>query len=108
MGELIELVGGIDVFAERRDPAARDRLVELPEVVAANPQIIIASWCGAEVDFDRVRSRSGFERVAAVRDEQLFEISSDLLLQPGPRVLEGARRIREIIAEWRRVQAPAA
>lgn len=101
VGELIEHCGGIDVFAARRRPASRDRVIESKEVIAANPDIIIASWCGRRVDIDAVRTRPGFSEIRAVREHQIHAISSDVLLQPGPRVLDGARELRRIFDEWR-------
>jgi len=101
VGELIEHCGGIDIFAARRKPASKDRVVELQEVIAANPDIIIASWCGRPVDIGAIRARPGFAELRATQDHQIHAISSDLLLQPGPRVWEGARELRRIFDAWR-------
>lgn len=101
IGELIEQCGGSDVFAARRKPASKDRVVEPQEVIAANPDIIIASWCGRRVDIDAIRARPGFSVIRAVQEHQIHAISSDVLLQPGPRVLDGARELRRIFDEWR-------
>lgn len=57
VGELIEHCGGVDVFAARRGPASKERTVTAEEVIAANPDLIIASWCGKRVDIDAIRSR---------------------------------------------------
>jgi len=101
VGELIEHCGGIDIFAARRKPASNDRVVERQEVVAANPDIIIASWCGRRVDIEAIRTRPGFAEIRAVQEGQIHAISSDVLLQPGPRVLDGARALRRIFDAWR-------
>jgi iron complex transport system substrate-binding protein len=102
VGELIELCGGVDIFAARRGRASRDRAVEPAEVIAANPDIIIASWCGKPVDLGAIRARRGFAEIRAVQNEQVHAIESDLLLQPGFRVLEGGRELRRIFDAWRR------
>jgi iron complex transport system substrate-binding protein len=101
VGDLIGLAGGVDVFASRRGKATRERHVTAAEVAAADPEIILASWCGKPVDLEAIRARAGFAEISAVRDSQLFEIASSDILQPGPRVLRGAREIARIIAEWR-------
>jgi iron complex transport system substrate-binding protein len=101
VGELIELAGGVDVFAARRGKAARERHVTAADVTAAEPEIILARWCGKPVDLDAIRARAGFAEISAVLDSQLFEMASSDILQPGPRVLRGAREIARIIAEWR-------
>ncbi|HEX3870822.1 MAG TPA: ABC transporter substrate-binding protein [Pirellulales bacterium] len=104
VGEIIERAGGCDVFAERRGKEARERMVTYEKIVAAQPEIILASWCGKPVDWASIRKRPGFADLSAVRDGNLHTLSSDLILQPGPRVMEGARRIREIISLWRQAQ----
>jgi len=101
VGELIEHLGGIDVFAARRKPASKERIVEIQEVIAAAPDIIVASWCGRRVEIETIRARPGFAAIRALRENQLHSISSDILLQPGPRVLEGARELRRIFDAWR-------
>ena len=101
VGEIVELCGGTDVFAERRGKASREREVTIAEIVAANPDIIIASWCGKPVDLDSIRRRDCFDRIAAVRSGELHALDSDSILQPGPRVLDGARTIRGIFDAWR-------
>ena len=43
--------------------------------------------------------RPGWNRIAAVRDDRIFEIKSTYILQPGPASLtEGVRQLRDIIA----------
>src|SRR5947207_11917550 len=47
VSELIEVAGGIDIFAEHAgSPAAKGRIVTAAEVAARRPDIIIGSWCG--------------------------------------------------------------
>ncbi len=100
ISELIELAGGEDVFANRRGrAAASERGVTTEEIVDAAPEIMIASWCGAPVDWRTVRERSGWSTLPCVRDERLFEIPSGLILQPGYRLLDGYRRLQAIVRE---------
>ncbi|HEY2342152.1 MAG TPA: ABC transporter substrate-binding protein, partial [Chthoniobacteraceae bacterium] len=80
VGEIIERVGGIDVFAERRGKEARQRMVTFEEIVAAQPEIILASWCGKPVDLAAIRARPGFAELSAVRDGNLQALPSDLIL----------------------------
>jgi iron complex transport system substrate-binding protein len=101
VGELIERSGGVDIFSARRGRASKDRIVEGHEIIAANPDILIASWCGRPVDIEAIRTRPGFSEIRAVQENQIHAISSDLLLQPGPRVLEGGREVCRILDAWR-------
>jgi iron complex transport system substrate-binding protein len=100
VGEIIELCGGIDVFATRRGRSSRERVVSSEEIVAANPDVILASWCGRRVDLDKIRRRPGFSSIKAVQGNALQAIDSDLLLAPGPRLLEGAREVRRLLDQW--------
>ncbi|TVR79283.1 MAG: cobalamin-binding protein [Rhodospirillales bacterium] len=100
VSELIELAGGVDVFADlAHQPAAKDRIVPWSTVVEAAPDIIIGSWCGKRFVPARVRARSDAEAVPAVRDGALHEVKSAIILQPGPGALtEGLAALEAIIA----------
>ncbi len=99
VGELIEAAGGVDLFADRRSPAARDRVVTAEEVAARQPDLIVASWCGRRVRFDEIRRRPGWDQLPAFRHGRVYELPSQDILQPGPQVLQGARRLAAWIAE---------
>lgn len=99
--ELIEIAGGEPTFpALRFEHDARNRIVTTEQVVAANPEIIIASWCGRKVSFEQIRARPGFDQVEAVHNNQLHEVKSSLILQPGPAALtDGVRALARILAQ---------
>ncbi len=88
VSELIAIAGGDDVFPQlAREKSAKDRIVLPDAVVAANPDVIIASWCGKKVVADKIRGRPGWSGIAAVRNDRIVEIKSPLILQPGPAAL---------------------
>jgi iron complex transport system substrate-binding protein len=88
VSELIEIAGGQDVFAELRTrQAAKDRIIAADQVIAAAPDIIIASWCGKKVVPRKIRERPGWNAIPAVRNGRIVEIKSPLILQPGPAAL---------------------
>lgn len=88
VSELIEIAGGREAFpALAREGAARDRIVTSDQVIAAAPDVILASWCGKKVRPERITGRPGWEAIPAVRDGRIFEIKSPLILQPGPAAL---------------------
>ena len=88
VSELIEIAGGKEVFPElRKQKAAKDRIVSPDDVIAAAPGIILASWCGKKVVPDKIRQRSGWDAIPAVRNDRIVEIKSALILQPGPAAL---------------------
>jgi iron complex transport system substrate-binding protein len=102
VSELVEIAGGIDIFADRgHQGAAKDRVVTAEEVVAREPDLIIGSWCGKKFRPERVATRAGFDRIPAVRHEDLYEIKSSLILQPGPAALtDGLAALQKIIERW--------
>jgi len=100
VSELVEIAGGEDVFSARsHSQGATGRIVEDPrEVVKKDPEIILGSWCGKKFRPERVASRPGWDAISAVRENQLFEIKSADILQPGPAALtDGVRQIHEIL-----------
>jgi iron complex transport system substrate-binding protein len=106
VSELIEIAGGRDIFAERSaGTLARDRFCDAGEVVQRTPDIIIASWCGKKFRPERVAQRPGWLSVPAVRDGELHEVKSPLILQPGPAALtDGLDALQAIVAGWARRQ----
>jgi len=100
VSELIGIAGGIDVFAERsRGKSAKERFVSADEVIAAAPDIIIASWCGKKFRAEKMIARAGFDRIPAVKNGRLHEIKSPLILQPGPAALtDGLAALETIIS----------
>ena len=98
--ELIEISGGEPVFPElRMQPSAKNRIVDPAEVIARDPEIVIASWCGMKVNKQAIRSRSGWAEISAVRHGHIYEIKSTYILQPGPAALtEGIRQLHAILA----------
>ena len=69
------------------------------------PDIIFGSWCGKKFRPDRVAARPGWGAIPAVRDGELHEIKSAIILQPGPAALtDGLAEIHAHIARWASVK----
>ncbi len=91
------------MFPERAvEPLAKARILEDgDEVVRRAPDIILGSWCGKKFRPEKVASRPGWGAVPAVRDGELHEVKSPIILQPGPAALtDGVREIARIIRDW--------
>jgi iron complex transport system substrate-binding protein len=98
VSDLIEVAGGQDVFAELRERrSASERIVTADAVVARDPQIILASWCGKPVDAAAIAARPGWSTLAAVAAREIHEIDGADILSPGPSLVHGLRRIHDII-----------
>jgi len=103
VSELIGIAGGDDIFPGRAAASlGRERIVADPqEVLQAAPDIIIGSWCGKKFRAEKVAARPGWNTLPAVRDGELHEIKSPLILQPGPAALtDGLDALHRIIAGW--------
>ncbi len=103
VGEVIEAAGGDNCFADLAAmPLGRDRIIADPaEVVRRAPDIIFGSWCGKKFRPDTVAARPGWAVIPAVRDGELHEIKSAVILQPGPAALtDGLAEIHAHIERW--------
>ncbi|GGY15458.1 cobalamin-binding protein [Rhodanobacter panaciterrae] len=103
VAEIIGIAGGDDCFPElARESLAKQRI--LPngdEVVRRAPDIILGSWCGKRFRPERVAARPGWDTIPAVRNGDLYEVKSPIILQPGPAALfDGLDAIHRIIVEW--------
>jgi len=100
VSELIEIAGGEDVFKELSfSQAATGRVIADGNlVVERQPEIIFGSWCGKKYRPERVAARAGWGQIPAVRNNELHEVKSAEILQPGPAALtDGVRRIHSVL-----------
>lgn len=103
VSELIEIAGGQDCFPELGiQSLAKNRIIHDERlVIDRNPDIIIGSWCGKKFRSNRLAQRIGWSNISAVKNQQVFEIKSPYILQPGPAALtDGVSQIHQIIENW--------
>ena len=103
VSELTGIAGGDDIFPARAAASlGRDRIIANDaEVIDAAPDIIIGSWCGKKFRPEKLAARAGWSDIPAVRDGQLHEIKSPIILQPGPAALtDGLDALAAIIKHW--------
>ena len=101
VSELIEIAGGEDIFTELREHHnAKNRIVQSEEVIKRNPDVIIGSWCGRPFKMEQVKKREGWENVAAIQNNRLYEVKSSIILQPGPAALtDGVDALARIVRD---------
>src|SRR5690606_6527968 len=79
------------------------------EVAWRAPDIIVGSWCGKKFRPGRVAARPGWDAIPAVRDGELHEVKSPLILQPGPAALtDGLDALHASVRAWAAREARAA
>ncbi len=103
VAELIRVAGGDDVFPElANESLAKNRIIANDnEVIRRAPDIILASWCGKKFRPEKMAARPGWDAIPAVRDQQLHEIKSPTILQPGPAALfDGLDALHAVIGNW--------
>jgi iron complex transport system substrate-binding protein len=111
VSELIGIAGGDDVFADLAcHPGARERIIADPQrVVAAAPDLILASWCGKKFRAESLCARPGWEAIPAVRNAargMVAEIKSADILSPGPAALQhGLPQIAGLASQWNALRA---
>jgi len=107
VSELIEIAGGDECFKHlSKASLAKDRIIARhEEVIEANPDVIMASWCGKMFKKKKMLAREGWGQIKAVQDDQIFEIDSAIILQPGPAALtEGVEAIFGHLKKWQSTQ----
>jgi iron complex transport system substrate-binding protein len=103
VSELVGIAGGDDCFPElAAQSLGKNRIIaDGAEIVRRNPDLILGSWCGKKFRPENVVAREGWNAVNAVRTQQLFEIKSPDILQPGPAALtDGVNKMHKIILQW--------
>ena len=103
VSELLGIAGGDDCFAElSTESLGKNRIIaDGGEIVRRNPDIIIGSWCGKKFRAEKVAAREGWQGVNAVKNQQLFEVKSADILQPGPAALtDGVEHLHRIVTAW--------
>lgn len=109
INDLLGLVGAENVFAHLD---VTSQTVSERDVLACDPDVIALCWCGSlqkAMDPERVRGRRGWERLRAVREGRIFALPEELFGRPGPRLVEGAEMLAEVLRgerAWRMGERP--
>ncbi len=84
VAELVEAAGGAFMGEPGRAVAAN-------ELVALDPDVIIAAWCGAgdRVPLEKVIVERGWQQTPAARSGRVFCIRDEFLNTPAPTLLQG-------------------
>lgn len=95
--ELIEKAGGINIA---QDLAEEYPMISLEAVIMANPQVIIAGsghGSGQDLPFQFALTEPRLSEVEARLEGRIYEIDSDLTSRPGPRIVDGLKKLAEFI-----------
>ena len=89
--ELLTLAGGVNIAHDTKRPYS---IFSQEEVIKRNPDCIILAYMDKEEPIKLVGERFGWRNISAVKNNRLYnDINPDLLLRPGPRVVQGLKEI---------------
>ena len=102
VSDLIELCGGVDINKEySKGILAKERFVSSKDIITKDPDIIFGSWCGKKVKVKSILNRDGWSNISAIKSKEVYELSSDIFLQPGPApIIDGIDILKEIFLKW--------
>ena len=99
ISDLFALCGGYNVFAGLDDPAP---IVGVEAVISRNPQVMLTGNHHGERSLQQWKaSWQRWPAIAAVANDQLFFVNQDLFTRSGPRSLDAAERLCEILDQAR-------
>ncbi len=97
INELIELAGGTNIAQNLSEEYPT---ISLEAVITANPQIIIAGSGmgeGARLPYEFALTEERLKDVDARVNNRTYEINTDLVGRPGPRMIDGLEQLAEMI-----------
>ena len=92
VAELVEAAGG-KFFGQP------GKQVTIEEVAAADPQVIVAAWCGAgdRVPLEKIVARRGWEQTQAARSGRIYCINDEFLNTPASTLMQGLHALAAAI-----------
>lgn len=95
--EVIEAAGGRNIAHDLRGGYPT---ISSEWVIRENPEVVLLAYMLSDLRAaDAVTNRLGWASIAAVRDGRVVDgIDPDLLLRPGPRLIDGAEKLADALA----------
>lgn len=101
--DLLWLAGAVNPIGEEEVPS---RPLEDDEVAALDPDAVVVSWCGvdpAKYRLEVVLDNPAWQDLEFARHGRVFPVPEAFLGRPGPRLVEGHRRLRQIVEDLRQL-----
>lgn len=91
IGELIELAGGRNIFADVTEEYPQ---ISIEEIVQRNPAVILGPDSHADaLTPEQIRARPGWGDIRAVQDNRIYLVNGDIVSRPGPRLVDALEDI---------------
>jgi iron complex transport system substrate-binding protein len=95
MGELIDLAGGVNIFADLQE---EHLTISLEEIIKKDPQVILVpSSRGGQLTSEMITTRAGWGDLSAVKNGRIAIIDGDIVSRAGPRVVEALEAIAQAL-----------
>ncbi|MBS1840748.1 MAG: cobalamin-binding protein [Acidobacteria bacterium] len=98
--EMIELVGGYDVFGTKRTPSFR---ITMEDIIDASPDVVLVAPCGysaqqATEEFHGMNLPREWQDIPAVRNGKVFALEANSYFsRPGPRLVTGLEILAKVL-----------
>ncbi|MEW6189241.1 MAG: cobalamin-binding protein [Actinomycetota bacterium] len=93
MNDLIRLAGGENIAADAKTQYPQ---YSLEMLIERDPDVIIASK-GSMGDPGKIEEREGWENISAVKNGRVHVIDENLVVRPGPRIVQGLKEVAKAI-----------
>ena len=95
IGHLIEMAGGVNIFAEVNESYPQ---VSAEEVLRRDPTVILGpAGSGVNVAAISPLQRPGWEHLSAVKNRRLYALDDDLVSRPGPRLATALEVVARVL-----------
>lgn len=95
MDEILSIINAENVVNDLDDPWPQ---VDEEYIIEKNPDVIITTYgYYTEDPVGQVTGRPGWQDITAVKEKQVYDVHSDKVTRPGPRLAEGVEEVAKII-----------
>lgn len=95
VGELIDLAGGVNIFADLPDEYPT---VSVEQIVEVDPQFIIGpSSHGDQMTAEVIGAREGWGSLSAVKNEAIYIVDGDIVSRASPRIVIALEEFAKIL-----------
>lgn len=97
LSDLVSLAGGVNIGDSVKEGHFQ---VSHEWIVSQNPDIVICCYMASHTSVrDLVLKRPGWKHMKAVKSGRVYDkLHNDIILRPGPRILEGVEELRKSIS----------
>ncbi|MEJ8545150.1 helical backbone metal receptor [Brevibacillus borstelensis] len=98
LDELITMAGGVNIASDTKgwNPISEEKIVKEDPDVILFAQGFTDEKTGETLD-QIIRKRSGWDKIKAIRDNQVIGLDHNILSRPGPRITQGLYEIAKAI-----------